>query len=164
VEHIEVHPGDMTIQNAATARAVSAQVRSLMEKRNDNFAVEDVQNQLDLRLKSLVSNSVVISLPDTSKINTDSKRVVLDNAFRFAKSAINYGFVRSQDFLTAVGEKDTPARRAIGESLAYALKGKEWVPALSVLAILQVGLSGLGTILSAGGMVKLISGDSSSQS
>lgn len=155
VEHIELRLGDMNIRNPSTVQAVSGQVQSLMEKRSDNYAIEDVQNLIDNRLKSLVSTAVVVHLPDTSRALVDERRVHLDNCFRFAKSVINHGVLSNADFLRELGAGSTHEERALRAAFEYALQKRAWSPALSVLIAFQTGLSGLSTILGSGGMVKI---------
>lgn len=156
IEHVELRSNDLTIRNSSTIAAVSSQVRNLMEKRAENFAVEDVQTLIDARLKSLISNAVVVHLPNTSKIATDERRVHLDNCFRMAKSIVNYGILPSEPFLKDVSQNITTSfEKAISHAFEYALKNKEWYPALSVLVSYQTSIAGLGTILTSGGMIKL---------
>lgn len=99
IEKIRITETQTVIENSKTRGAVSDQIRSLLEKRNENYLYEDVQNLLDKRMKSLVSNAVNIFLPEMTTVKNDAQRVQIDIALRQCKTILNYGTV---NFKTAV--------------------------------------------------------------
>ena len=148
----------MIVQNASTVAAVSAQIRSIMEKKNDNILIEDMQDILNKRLRSLVSNSIVIHLPDSSRMSADNYRVLLDNCFRYAKTMINYGVVFTDNLLENLEGndwEDNHLGHCCGYAIRHALKDKDWMPTLSITGSLQLSLSLLITFFSSGGMISL---------
>lgn len=104
VEKIRISETQTVIENSKTRTAVSDQIRSLLEKRNENYLYEDVQNLLDKRMKSLVSNAVVLFLPEMTTVKNDAQRIQIDIALRQCKTILNYGTV---NFKSAV-ENTTP--------------------------------------------------------
>lgn len=161
VESVELTHGEMVIHNSATAVAVGGQIRSLMEKKNDNVLIEDMQDILNKRIRSLIPNSVVIHLPESSRMNTDSYRVLLDNAFRYSKTVLNYGIIETQEFLEglekALQKETSPQAKALGYAVRYALGERQWFPTLTILGSTQLSLSLINTLFSSSGMVRLVS-------
>jgi len=91
VEKIIVTEQKTTIENQKTTNAALSQIKMLLDKRFDVQTVEDVQNMLDKRIKSLTANSVTIYLPAMSQIKNDATRIKIDNTLRQAKTLLNYG-------------------------------------------------------------------------
>jgi hypothetical protein len=163
VEKVELTQQEMIIHNSATLYDVSVQIRSIMEKKNDPslLVLEDMQEVLNKRIKSLISNSVVIHLPNSSKMSSDNYRIMLDNCFRYAKSIINYGIVNTSTLITKL-RKDIHAEHenqqliyCCNSALEYALQDVSWTPTLSLIGSIQLSISLLTTFFSAGGMVSL---------
>jgi chaperonin GroEL (HSP60 family) len=91
IEYVKCYKDTLVLENSSSAAFVNDQIRYLLEKRAAESAIEDIQNIIDLRLRSLAGNSVVISLPDMAAANTDSIRIKADNALRASKALLNYG-------------------------------------------------------------------------
>lgn len=102
IDKITIKPDLVTIENKKSGPAVNAQIRQLMEKREDNKWLEDVVELLDQRMKALISNSVIILLPNVSKMENDSIRMKIDAALRSIKSTLNYGIIKKEslNFIT----------------------------------------------------------------
>lgn len=99
VDSLHCNAKELNIQNTSSASAVNEHIKHLLSKRNENFAVEDIQNIIDRRLKSLVSSTVTIHLKDMPIFGFDAARVKIDNSLRAAKSLLGYGTVNLDDFV-----------------------------------------------------------------
>ena len=93
IDRIRLHTSECVIENSKTRAAVAAQTRAILEKRQSYFLHEEVQELFDKRLRSLVSNSVVIYLPNSSSTKNDERRVKIDISLRQCKTILNYGTV-----------------------------------------------------------------------
>ena len=93
VERISVIEGRTTIENSKTVKAVSEQIRGLLNKRTDNQFIEDVQTLYENRIESLSPLIAVINLPDMSSVRSDAFKIRIDNALRTTKSFLNYGIL-----------------------------------------------------------------------
>ncbi|MFA6049659.1 MAG: hypothetical protein WC761_00410 [Candidatus Paceibacterota bacterium] len=152
VESIRCNQKEITIQNSSTRAAVSSHIRNLLEKKNENSVIEDIQTLIDKRLKSLVSNAVVIQLQDMPPIAIDSTRVQLDNAFRISKTIMNYGMLDIETFLKK-WVPETPIDMAIQAGLELMLKNKKVLPALSAVTTLYIAGKSTLMLLASNGMV-----------
>lgn len=93
ISKIRCTPKETNIEISETKNAVYEHMRVLLEKRANSNTVEDIQNLIDKRLRSLVSNSTIIHLPDISETELKTIRVNIDNSLRMAKSLLNYGTI-----------------------------------------------------------------------
>lgn len=99
VDRVRLTENECSIENSKTRAAVAAQVKSILEKRQSYFLHEEVQELFDKRMKSLVSNSVSIHLPNSSAIKNDERRVKIDTSLRQCKTILNYGTVNIIDVI-----------------------------------------------------------------
>lgn len=91
VSKVIINEYNTAIETTKTKNAVLAQVKNLLIKRNENSYLEDVQQLIDNRIRSLTPNTIVLNLPNTSTIENDAKRVKLDLCFRQTKTLLNSG-------------------------------------------------------------------------
>lgn len=130
VDYVKCQRDRLVIENRASLDSVNAQIKHLLQKRQAETEIEDIQNILDQRLKSLVGNSVIIHLPDESSTITDSYRIKIDNALRNTKALINYGVCNMSE-LTIDAPKDDIERLFVN----MLEKTKNRQDSLSVLTI-----------------------------
>lgn len=156
VERVELTQNEMIIHNSKTIASVNAQIKNILEKKNNLNLFEDMQNILDKRLRSLVSNSVVVHLPETTNLMLANYRTQLDNCFRYAKSIINYGVIQINDFLSKINEinwVESELGNCCSYAINHALKNKNWLPTLSVYGSIQLTVSFFVVYFSSGGMI-----------
>lgn len=87
VDSVTVTNVSTKITNRQTRNSVAIHTRNLREKRQDS--VEDVQNLIDKRIKTLTSGHVVIRLPDSSEYVKNSS--LIDETLRRVKSLVSHG-------------------------------------------------------------------------
>jgi hypothetical protein len=88
VDQVTVFRGRVVVTNPSTHRKVAEHVSQLRKRRADE-KIDDVGRLLDMRIKSLSPNHVVIRLPDDKDFVTGSQAI--DYALRAVRSAIDYG-------------------------------------------------------------------------
>ena len=152
VDKIRCNRAELVIENKASGAAVAAQLRYLVEKRQ-NEPVEDIVNLLDKRLRSLVANSVVVHLPNMPANNLDDARVKLDNGLRAVKTVLNYGVIDLDLLLSKIETGSTDVSRAVYEGIKRVREEKKELPTLSLLATLHVVGKTMLLLLSSNGMV-----------
>jgi len=132
IEKIKITETQTVIENSKTRATVSAQIKSLLEKRNENHLYEDIQNLLDKRIKSLVSNAVNIYLPNITASEIDTQRIQIDVALRQCKTILNYGL---SNFIDVAGnmKPDTELEKIFIAALKATTLRKDIVPTLSVV-------------------------------
>lgn len=131
---------------------INAHIKGLLSKRNSTN-VEDLRDLVDKRLRSLVSHSVVIYLPNQSQVQNNKTRLVIDNCLRDIKSIINYGTMNTNAFLNSIKEhKSDMLIRALKNTVSSGLVGNK-IPFLSfVVAIKTISKTCL-LFLNSSGMV-----------
>lgn len=135
---------EVMIEHGSTRGMVSQHIRGLLEKRNENHAIEDVNTLYDSRIKSLISNAVVIRLPNMAETKKESVRVRIDVALRTCKAMLNYGIVNNTNVMNWF-LPTTPMDKIIKVSLIDVAREVEECSSLSTYA----GMSIVGkTILS----------------
>jgi chaperonin GroEL (HSP60 family) len=102
VEKIRCTSKEFMIENGRTANNVASHIKTLLKKREENRAVEDLCNLIDGRIKSLFSHAVTIHLPNMTKTEKDAIRVKVDIVLRTSKTLLTYGYVNLSDVLTEV--------------------------------------------------------------
>jgi len=114
VKKMLVSDQETTIENFKTRETVFAQIKALLEKREENRLIEDIQNILDKRIRSLSPNAVKLYLPEMSAIENDSARIKLDLALRRCKTLLNHGCLLDYDFRVALShDAVSPGRTSI---------------------------------------------------
>jgi len=88
VNDIIISGNNLTVRNPKTRHSVNLHVKSLIEKRQSS-EVNDVEDLLSSRIKSLSGNCVIIRLPDNSNYVTTSQ--IIDYVLRAIKSMLDYG-------------------------------------------------------------------------
>lgn len=91
VEKITISETNTSIENSKTIKDTSKQIQALLNKRNENQFVEDVQTLYEQRIKSLSPILVNINLPDMSTVKSDTYKSRIDVALRTYKSMLAYG-------------------------------------------------------------------------
>lgn len=98
VAQISINQTETTFINRSTVGSVQAQIKMILGKKFDGGngeqpMAEDLHAIYDKRLKTLVSTSVVIQLPDETVMNNDSSRIKIDLALRNVKAAMSHGIL-----------------------------------------------------------------------
>jgi len=106
VERIRLKENQCIIENSKTGPAVSSQICSLLEKRQNHYLHEEVQNLFDKRMHSLINNTVVIHLPNAPVNKQDEQRMKIDLALRQAKTTINNGVVNTGEIVSSTDLKN----------------------------------------------------------
>jgi hypothetical protein len=107
VQKIRCSIGSLTIEEDKTKNRVISQVKSLLDKRQNNLFNEDIVTLLDERIKCLSSSTVAIRLPNTTAIQNQTCRVSIDTTLRNLKVVLDSGFINLKDFKD--GLVDIPA-------------------------------------------------------
>lgn len=143
--------------NPKIQSSISNHLKYLLKKRQENSAVEDVQNLLDARIKSLFSHTVSIHLPATTKNEKDEMRTKLDIAFRTCKTLLSYGFVNLNTLIKNIHNQNdlVVVFKQVLEKSSKEMADKE-VPALSVVIAALFSIKTVLTLLSAHGFVEQI--------
>lgn len=152
VDKIRCNRSELVIENKSSGAAVAAQLRYLVEKRQ-NEPVEDIVNLLDKRLRSLVANSVVIHLPNMPANNLDDARVKLDNGLRAVKTVLNHGVIDLDLLLSKMDKGSTDVSMAVYYAIRRLSEEKKELPTLSLLATLHIVGKTMLLLLSSNGMV-----------
>lgn len=158
VDKVTVAPKTTTIVSEKNQPGLGIHIRNLVHKRQDVDMVEDLREIIDQRLRSLVSRTVTLYLPDVSPVMEDSYRVRADTALRNVKTVLNNGVVNPQDLLLVLEKQHSnDFESVVFKSMNQMLKGQtEELPALSlVLATLMAGKTCVA-LYSSAGMVQLI--------
>lgn len=154
VDHLVCGRNEMTIENKGTRNAVSAHIRSLLDKRSQQ-TVEDITNILDKRIRSLVANSVIINLPNVPASNIDDIRVKLDNGLRASKTLLNYG-VTDLDLLSSkLEEHKLGVSQALHEAIRRLRENDKMISTMSLITALHIVGTTMLLLLSSNGMVVL---------
>lgn len=163
IDRMVVTPQNTTIEFAKSHLAVLEHTKDLMAKRCSGGVIEDIQNLLDDRLKSLVSHSVVITLPQMSTIQSDDTRVKIDLCLRNVKTILSYGTVNINKFVEdyhiegVIGNIENILLRSIKSTIQQfeVSNTTKVLPSLSViLGILLSGKTCL-RLISSSGIVEL---------
>jgi hypothetical protein len=156
VNRVRVMEQNTTIENPKSHRAVENQINMLLAKREDNRLVEDIQNIIDARIKSLVPNSVLLYLPEISSLQNDAYRTRLDNAFRSCKTLLNYGVLDGgENFKEKIPSGDNHLERVMFNILGKFMTDFDYFPTLSLfIGPLVVGKNIL-MLLSSAGLVEI---------
>jgi chaperonin GroEL (HSP60 family) len=156
VDRVRVTEQNTTIENPKSHRAVESQINMLLAKREDNRLVEDIQNIIDARIKSLIPNSVLLYLPEMSSLKNDTYRTRLDNAFRACKTLLNYGVLDGRtDFKDGMPISDNHLEKVIFDIVDKFMVDFDFFPTLSLfIGPLVVGKSIL-MLLSTAGLVEI---------
>lgn len=154
VEKIRLNSKELTIENAKTRRAVSNQLRMLLEKRQMQSNISDLSDLIDRRIQGLISASVTLRLPNMPASKRENTKVKIDGALRSAKTLLNLGKVNIQDV------KSSPAshgslQKAFWKALKEVQGEINTVPTLSAyIGIYLVGKTIL-SMMTTGGLVAL---------
>lgn len=140
VDKIRVTLKETLIENSSTRFAVSSHIKYLLEKRQQQSAIEDLENLVDARLKGLVSDAVIINLPNVPTIENDAYRVKIDNCLRAAKAVLNYGITDLESLVAVLKEINNvdELSLAIVDSLKKIAGYKKELPTLSVITTVKL--------------------------
>lgn len=154
IDKITVLINKTIIENKKTKAAVSNQIRMILDKRMNSHIVEDIQDQLDGRMRSLISNSVHITLPNTSSIKSDEQKVKLDNSIRQTKTMLNYGLISSKEVKNKLINNTTLFEKLLNKSIIETIKNEKY-PLLSVYFSIYTISKTVLMLLSSGGRIEL---------
>lgn len=160
VERVRLTTQLCTIENSKTRAAVSDQIRSLLQKRQNYYLHEEVQELFDKRMRSLVSNAVNIYLPNMPANKLDAQRIKIDVALRQTKTVLNNGVVNFSDLVSSYlaspiqgsGEVGDCFRKALAET-ALMRKHIENTSTLSALIGCELTSKNVLMLLAASGFV-----------
>lgn len=164
VDHIRLTPQLCTIENSKTRSAVSDQIRSLLEKRQSYFLHEEIQDLFDKRMRSLVSNTVNIYLPNGAVTVQDERRIRIDIALRQTKTMLNHGIINLNQVITEFmvmpiqecGEVGRCFRAALAETAERMIKQKDQnTSTLSALIACELTSKDMLMFLTAAGFVEV---------
>lgn len=158
VNKLLCNENEITIENPSSNLSVNSHIKYLLEKRNDPTLVEDVINIIDNRLKSLVSKSIIIHLPEMTMVNKEMIRIKLDNIFRAAKTLLNYGIVNISDICDEF-LKQNPKSSFLEKSIINSLKTinieNKNIPTLSAFNTLCISGKAMLLFLSSNNIIAL---------
>lgn len=157
VEKVTVTPKSTVIVADNNQPGLGIHIRGLVHKRQDADTIEDIREIIDSRLRSLVSRTVTLYLPDVSPVTEDSYRVCVDTSLRNIKTVLNNGIVNVQELLMFLEEGwcvtplDGFLVMALQDTLEQQAEVQTEMPALSlVLATLMAGKTCIALYSSAG--------------
>lgn len=105
VDRLKLGEAECSIENPKTRAAVSAQAKTILEKRQSHFLHEEVQELFDKRLRSLISSTVLLHLPNMTATKIDECRVKIDISLRQVKTILNYGTVNLSEEMSAIKDQ-----------------------------------------------------------
>lgn len=141
IDKIRVSVKETIIENEATKSQVSLHVKNLLQKRHEQSVVEDIEILLDQRIKNLVSEAVIINLPNYSITQNEAERVQIDTALRATKTLLNYGMIEVNKIKNSLEQNsDNVLETIIYESLEELSKQKNKIPTLALLSVFKVGI------------------------
>ena len=152
IDHIRATMKETTIENSGNKTALNDHIRALLEKRSNNSAIEDVQNLIDKRLRSMVANAVVIYLPEMTTLTRDAIRVKIDNALRASKTLLNYGVVNVKNVIDEL-KPESHLEHIISNALKFLGGEYKDIPALSLYVALLISGKSMISLLSSSGVV-----------
>jgi len=94
IDEAIVYPTKVVVTHTGSRQAVETHVAFLRKKRLDE-KVDDVANLIDVRIKSLSPNHVVIRLPDDKNYVTSTQSI--DYALRAIRALVDYGSIVIDD-------------------------------------------------------------------
>lgn len=163
IDRIIVTPQNTTIEFAKSQIAVLEHTKDLIAKRYSQDVIEDIRNLLDERLKSLVSHSVILNLPQMSTIQSDEHKVKIDLCLRNCKTILNYGTVNIGELVEDYHYKGCILETITMQALKNTVKACDSQESIKVLpslsVILGIMLSGKTCLrlIESGGLIELVS-------
>lgn len=161
IDRIVVTPQSTTIEFAKSQMAVLEHTKDLIARRYSRDVIEDIRNLLDERLRSLVSHSVILNLPQMSTIQSDAHKVKIDLCLRNCKTILNYGSVNIGEFVEDYHNRGSKLETICLQALRNTVKACDTqestkvLPSLSlILGILLSGKTCL-RLIESGGLVEL---------
>lgn len=161
IERMKITPTETVIQNSK-APGVPDLIKDLIEKRYSEHTVDDVRDLIDKRLKSLVSQSVVLHLPSLGDTQTESARVAADSVLRLCKAMVTYGTVDTHAALGEISEQVASNSNMCHRDMVYAITQTinelrdilpVKVPTMSLAVGMFLGIQNAYQLLSANGAV-----------
>jgi len=147
VDFVTCWNNNLKIINPSSKESVSSHIRTLLIKREEKSGIQDLEDLIDKRIKALISNSVLVKLPNVSEPQKDAIKANLDFGFRTAKAALNFGVLNVNNFLSSV---DNPDMKKI---LSSSLVSNKPIPALAVASAIKLGASTAKMLLSASALL-----------
>jgi hypothetical protein len=161
VDRVRLSKHQCSIENSKTRLAVSEQIRALLEKRQSYLLHEEVQELFDKRMRSLVSNTVNVHLPNMPANKLDAQRVKIDVALRQAKAMLNHGIVDfnkiGKKFLLSQTQTCSDLDRCFRAALTETIQQyhETFTPTLSALLGCALSSKDVLMFLTASGVVKI---------
>lgn len=156
VDSIECIEDTLILHNRRTIRAVSDQVTSLMSKRTDNSEIHDLSELYDGRIKSLLSHSVSIRLPNHSEALLGTVKIKIDIALRTMKTLLNHGMIDTKEAVKEMNlENATVLQKAFLRATAEvcSVNKTDTLPYLSVYLACYMTGKMLTGLLGSSGMI-----------
>jgi chaperonin GroEL len=153
IDKINVRLSETAIQHEKSKFHVLAHMKSLLEKRNQSSYLEDLENLIDLRLRTLASDTTTIHLPDVSFSENSTIRVQIDNGLRAIKAVMQNGIVDLDGVLKDYASQPGQLSSAIEKGLQGIASVNKEVPALSLLVSLTLSGPVAISLITSSGMV-----------
>ena len=147
VDSVTCWDNQLKIINPSSKNLVTSHIRALLKKREEKSGIQDLQDLIDKRVKALISNSVLVKLPNVSEPQKDAIKANLDFGFRTAKAALNFGVLNVNQFLTSIEDPD------LKKILSSSLVANKPIPALAVASAIKLGASTATMLLSASALL-----------
>ena len=106
VDRLVITEKETSVENFKSRLGAFEQVRTLLAKREDNRLVEDLQDIVDQRIRSLSPNVVHLYLPESNVMTNESRRMKLDLCLRQCKALLNYGLADGNDCVYQLTKDD----------------------------------------------------------
>jgi hypothetical protein len=154
VQKVRCLAEQVSIEENKTRNNVISQVKNLLSKRLDNQNIEDVVSLIDERIKSLVSESVVVRLPDVTELENQTIRTKFDTSLRTVKAVLNNGLVRPADIIREFGTPKSVLEKSFLMGLNSLSEDNELVSSLALyLAMVICGKQALMIYTSNGAVI-----------
>jgi hypothetical protein len=153
VEKVSITQNNVVINNNQSTKEVTAHIFSLLEKRKKNQNIIDISTLYDDRIKSLVTNHVIIK--QSKQKTAVGNRLDADNILRLIKSSTRYGFIEIKELQKILEDSEENFTTAI---MKEAIKNIDismvnFIPTTSLIFAGKVFQEGILNFLSSSGIV-----------
>lgn len=135
VDNVKCNDKELIVTNSSTRGAVASQIKSLLEKRNEQLknisSGFNVGNLTTKRISNLLSHSVSIKLPIMTTSESTNAKTKIDIVLRTVKSLVTYGYIDLKEEMEKV--KDPIVKSVLKERVT------DVISTLSLYAGLQFG-------------------------
>lgn len=153
VEKVFISQNNIIINNKETTKNVSAHVLSLLDKKRKNENILDISTLYDERIKSLVTNNIVIK--QAKQKTAVGNRLELDNILRLIRSSTRYGFIETKQIKQKLDKLDDDNNFTL-KILKESLKDNEmfnFIPTTSFVFAGKIFKEGIMNFLASSGII-----------